>query len=418
MPRGVRSRTSYLRGSGPCSSQPSLLSPTLDEMLGSDHFVRQLLPLVEEVLGCELRTLCNDRGGYRHDPVAMFSVWMYGLLQGEATSRKLEEKCRYDTRYAFLCSGTTPDHTTLSRFRDSLSDVLDGLLFRLSKEAQKRGLLGNRPLALDGTKVPAVSTQWGKALDRSKEADAAFLTRPNGERLFGYNVQAMTDLQTGYAAGYAVTSHATDFPGVEPALDALESQASIQASSIVADKGYDGAQVYDAVESRGMSPVIAQCRKKPTTLVPQEDGTLRCPAGHTAILRQGVQRGKPVQVYQVSRCAGCSMKTTCGVSLRQKKVVLPDPVTLQKRLAWKAKAKSKEGKALLKARGSSIERLFGSLKQAMGLRRFKLRHTKGARLEFGLGVLAYNLRMILKQLFELYLALLKLSYMSYCRKLQ
>jgi len=375
-----------------------LLAPTLDELLGSDHFVRRLLPLVEGALGEDLRRVCNDRGGYRHDPVGLFCVWTYGFLQGEASSRKLEEKCRYDARYAFLCSGTTPDHSTLSRFRDSLSDVLDALLARLALEAQRAGLLGSRPLALDGTKVPASSTQWRRALDRSREEDAAFLRRPNGDGLFGYNVQAMTDLGSGYAAAYAVTSAANDAPGAEAALAALEAQSPVRPDAVVADKGFDAPEVYEAIESRGMVAVVAQKGARRHFLSLGDDGVYRCPAGHEPRVRDALQDGKPVRVWQVSRCSGCAFGRSCGASGRQKRAVMPVGVLPGHRRAWQASAESESGRRLLRARAPSIERLFGTLKGTMGLRRFKLRHAKGARLEFGLAILAYNLRMLAKEL--------------------
>jgi transposase len=364
--------------------------------------VRRLRSLVEECIGEELRKLCQDRGGYRYDPVGLFSVWMYGLTQGEVSSRKLEENCRYDVRYSFLCSGTRPDHTTLSRFRDVLSDVLDSLMERLARKAREEGLLGARAVAVDGTKVPAVSTQWRKALDRTKEADAAFLTKPNGDRLFGFNVQAATDIESGYVAGFAATAETTDFTAAEAILSAVERQSGALPSAVVADTGYDGPECHEAFEERGIVAFVAQLPRRGHPFPVDEHGTPRCPAGHEPKRRIGVDHGRIVEIFQVSRCASCPLKAGCGVSGRQKKTVVPYGTTMPQTLARKERAESPDGRMLLRARGPSVERLFASLKSQMGLRRFKLRNFKGAQLEFGLGVLAYNIRMLLKSLNELF----------------
>ncbi len=389
-----------------CSSQRGLLPPSVEELVPSDHFVRRLLPLVEEVLGEELRALCRDRGGYRHDPVALFSVWMYGLTQGEASSRKLEEKCRYDLRYSFLCGGTSPDHSTLARFRDSLADVLDSLLERLSRSAREAGLLGSRPVALDGTKVPAVSTQWRKALDRTKEEDAAFLTAKGGEeRLFGYNVQVATDLGSGYVAGFAATAETTDYTATDAALEAVERQAGGTPKALVADTGYDGPDCHEAFEKRGIVAFVAQNSSRNHPFPKDEEGIPRCPAGHIPKMRQGIQHGREVEIWQVSRCAKCPLKTACGVEGRQKKAVLPKGTSMETSRARKERAESPEGRRLLRARGPSVERFFAALKSQMGLRRFKHRNFRGVRLEFGTAVLAYNLRMLMRAFLRLKLDL-------------
>jgi Transposase DDE domain len=62
------------------------------------------------------------------------------------------------------------------------------------------------------------------------------------------------------------------------------------------------------------------------------------------------------------------------------------------------RARSEEGKALMRCRGSTVERSFADLKQHHGFRRFSTFGKAKARLEFGLLVLAYNLGRLLSLL--------------------
>lgn len=361
-----------------------------------DHPVRALRGLAEEVLGPRLRSRCLDRGGIPHDPVGMLCVWLYGMLEGEASSRKLEEKCRYDLRYEYLCFGTRPDHTTLSRFRERLGVDMDCLLADLSETAAERGLLPRRALAIDGTKVPARRSQWSKALAHVDETEAAQLRGPRGQFLYGYNMQAAADVDTGYIAGFEATRNANDTQVAEAVLSAVERQSKGIAEMVVADTGYDAPATYAATESRGIVPVVAQSRTRRLSFEQDDSGMLRCPKGHVPKVRQGYEHGRLVRIYQVSKCARCELKATCGVKGRQKRAVLSvgdTPESAHQRRRW---AESDDGRSLLRLRGPTIERVFAVLKSVMGLRRFKLKGLAGARLEFGIAVLAYNLRLVLR----------------------
>ena len=66
------------------------------------------------------------------------------------------------------------------------------------------------------------------------------------------------------------------------------------------------------------------------------------------------------------------------------------------REAANAFARSDEGRALLRLRGPTIERVFGQFKGNQGFRRLLLRGLSGASLELGLMSLGHNLKRLLQ----------------------
>jgi hypothetical protein len=129
---------------------------------------------------------------------------------------------------------------------------------------------------------------------------------------------------------------------------------------------------------------------------------LRCPKGYVPKVSERHEHGRLVRIYQVSKCARCELKTKCSVGGRQKRMVLPCGTSPESASERRAKAESDDGRSLLRLRGPTIERVFAVIKSVMGLRRFKLKGLSGARLEFGLAVLAYNLRLVLRLFFALW----------------
>src|SRR5512133_2631746 len=135
MPRhNRRTVASFLKGPGPGPAHVALFQRPLSERAS---YVVALKSLAQEVLGARLRELTSLKGGYCYDPVSLFLVHMLGYLQGQRSSRRLED-----------------------------------VFFLVCQEAERRGVLERKAMAVDGTKVAAVRTQWRKALDEAEATDA------------------------------------------------------------------------------------------------------------------------------------------------------------------------------------------------------------------------------------------------------
>lgn len=418
------------------SRAEALLVPShRDAEIPADHFVRGFRALVEEVLGERLRSVCAMAGGYDYDPVGLFCAWQYAAMKGESSCRGLEESCRFDIRFRFLTGGAFPDHSTLARFRRALDadGGLDGLMLLLAKEAGKLGLTDSKVWIVDGTKIAGAVTQWrarksaqgpeaavSVAEDREAEAkaepegpaaepekketsdpEARTLKTTHGEYVSGFNLQAAV-FPSGYVAAGAVEDAANDAGALEGLLAAGERQTGSSPEVAVGDKGYHTPRNLETLDALGIEGYLVPKDRKAAPFAPDEEGTLRCLAGHAATTISSLKRGVLYDVHRVSRCKGCPLMEDCGGKGRQREMAVQalagDDSHYQARLRAEnaARCRSEEGAALLKTRGPTVERLFAIMKRDFRKRRLNLRGRAGARLEFLLICIACNLRTILK----------------------
>ena len=371
-------------------------------MLESNHFVRRLSPLLEDLFGKELRDDCNLVGGFRYDPVDLLGIWVYGYLQGELSSRRLEERCRYDTRYEFLAKGCLPDHTTLSRFRAGLGKKLDEMMVRFCTGAQELGILQRRTMVVDGTKTAALRSQWARSREKADaiediEAEAVTMVS-HGQYLVGYNVQVAADADSGILVGYVVTSKPEDSGQLEEVCQTVKRQSGALSERVVTDKGFNSSANAVALDKAGVEGFLPPTKsRRPPPFKLDESQNMVCAAGHTATKHVWIdeRRGNKVyNLYRISRCKDCPLNPECPGKGRQRemKVLTADESEVKRRA--NQRCQTEEGKALMKIRGQTIERPIGVIKERFRLRRFKLRGVKKARIEFGLAVLTFNLQVL------------------------
>lgn len=398
-----RKRPVFRSSQGWAAKQPSLIV-TDGDLLPEDHVVRQISELTEDLFGEELRADSNLAGGFGYDPVVLTCVWMYAFMQGELSSRRVEEKCIYDMRYQFLARCCKPDHTTLSRFRKTLGERLDDLMLRFCVAAGDLGILQRRTMVVDGTKTAAFRSQWARARKKSDEiddleAEAVTMLAPSGF-LVGYNVQAAADADSGLLVGYVVTSKPQDSSQLAEVCKAVKRQSGGLSERVVADKGYDSsanAMALDELNVEGYLP--ARQRAKPPPFSLTEEGEMVCAAGHIASKHAWTDKrrdNKLYDVYRVSKCTKCPLSEQCPGKGRQRQMkALSADQSLEKQKANR-RCLTEEGKSLMRIRGQTIERPFAVIKGRFRLKRFQLRGIQNAGKEFGLAVLAFNLQTLMR----------------------
>src|SRR5690606_691827 len=116
--------------------QVSLLPLSLEDLIESNHPVRVVKQIVD---------------GLAINP--FLKVLLYAYVNNTYSSRKIEEACRCDIRYMWLCAQNAPDHNTINRFRsrillDTLKGIFNQVVFLLVEE----GLLSLEEIYVDGTK--------------------------------------------------------------------------------------------------------------------------------------------------------------------------------------------------------------------------------------------------------------------------
>jgi len=137
--------------------EQALIPASLAEYLPEDHLARFIWQVVEKL---DLRELLaaygSDAGGRPAiDPKGLMAVILFGHAVGTASSRGLEEACREQIAFRYLCGNVIPDHSTISRFRGRYTEQVAGLLGQSLSLCAESGLVNLGVISIDGTKIKA-----------------------------------------------------------------------------------------------------------------------------------------------------------------------------------------------------------------------------------------------------------------------
>ncbi|MEE9492106.1 MAG: IS1182 family transposase [Gammaproteobacteria bacterium] len=429
-----------------------LLPPSLQDWLPEKHLARFVVDIVDQL---DLSTLEKRYGGggkQPYHPALLLGLLFYGYATGTFSSRKLEQATYDSVAFRFITGDTHPDHDTIANFRKRFLPELEGLFVQLLIIAKVTGVFKLGNVSLDGTKIKANASKhkamsWGYAnklekqlrqevqelLKRAECADAeddpeidipdelarredriaaikqakkeiarraqarfdaeqadyeAKLKRhkdkeektgkkargreprppeagprdkdqvnftdedsrimPSTEGFVqGYNAQAAVDIDTHLIVGNHITQQSNDKQEVEPTLERLkENEASLgKAEGLLADAGYFSADNVAHCEDAGITAYISDHRERHNPTWDERFKTPPpCPADADAV-------------------------TTMAHRLR-----------------------TPEGKAMYARRKSTVETVFGIIKEVMGFRRFHLRGLDAAHGEWNLVCMAWNLK--------------------------
>ena len=80
---------------------------------------------------------------------------VYSYLQGERSSRRIEQRCRTDAAFRVATGNRVPDHSTIARFRAAaaVSGALEDLFFRVLLVLAVAGLGRLDVISVDGSKI-------------------------------------------------------------------------------------------------------------------------------------------------------------------------------------------------------------------------------------------------------------------------
>ena len=154
-------------------NQLFLLPENIKDWVSEDDFSLILIDLVSIL---DLSPLYKEhredgQGAAFYHPEIMVGLIIYSYFNGALSSRQMENKCRYDVGYRIVTRNSLPDHTTISRFLKKNSSFIGSLFIPVLTLLNEAGLINNKLLALDGTKIKA-NASLGSNLPYEKiEAD-------------------------------------------------------------------------------------------------------------------------------------------------------------------------------------------------------------------------------------------------------
>ena len=355
-----------------------LLPPSLQDWLPEDHLARFVVDIVDGLDLSALERAYSGGGKQPYHPALLLSLLFYGYATGVFSSRKLEQATYDSVAFRYITADTHPDHDTIATFRKRFLSELTDLFAQVLVMAQAMGLLQLGKVSLDGTKIKANASKhkamsWAHAnkLEEQLRAEVTELfaqaptpgprkqdqvnftdeesrIMPSTEGFVqGYNAQAAVDVDSHMVVTNHVTDHCNDKQEVAPTLQQLDAlpDAVGKPEGLLADAGYFSQDNVARCEAEDLTPYISLGREQHNqSLAAQCEPVPECPPDADAVTR------------------------------------------MQHRL------KTPAGKAVYARRKSTVETVFGIVKEVMGFRRFHVRGLEAVNGEWTLTCLAWNLK--------------------------
>ena len=150
--------TDYVQGAN--RLQTLLLPDTLDDYVLSDSAVRFIDAFVDGLnmdrLGF-LRAVPPKMGRPAYDPRDLLKLYLYGYLNTIRSSRRLEREAHRNIELVWLLKKLAPDFKTIADFRSQNAGPLRQVFREMVKLYRQMGLLDDKLVGIDGTKLKAVN---------------------------------------------------------------------------------------------------------------------------------------------------------------------------------------------------------------------------------------------------------------------
>ncbi len=237
------------------------------------------------------------------------------------------------------------------------------------------------------------------------DPDARIAVKPGKPRKFNYLSQLAVD-----TANHVITHIGADFADkkdnqcLESIVEDLQCRLhnlGLIWTNLPADAGYSSGEIYAFLEKQGILSFIpphANYKGGPEGFEYVNEGDYWvCPMGVQVPYRRNiVYKGTLLRKYITQRkdCSGCAIKTACTGKSFEKKIV----ITAYKREYDRAinRVKSKQGRYMKKIRQSTVEPVFGTLINFMGLRKINTIGIRQANKVMIMAGIAYNLKKYLR----------------------
>jgi transposase len=144
---------------GPERCQFEFQFACLDTLIPEDHRVRAVWDFVQEMdtSFCfdGIKTSFGGQGRSATCPKILLTLWIYSLMEGNASARKLEDLCENHNVYKWIVGGAPINRTMLAEFRSKNPFKFEDLLASCLAVMLKHEVIKDEDFAQDGTRVKA-----------------------------------------------------------------------------------------------------------------------------------------------------------------------------------------------------------------------------------------------------------------------
>ena len=429
-----------------------LLPPSVDDWLPQGHLARFVVEVVDQLDLSAVTKKYAGRGSDAYHPSTLIALLIYGYATGVYSSRKIERATYDSIAFRYVAGNVHPDHATLAGFRKNYLKEFEVIFVQVLQVAKEMKLLKLGKVSLDGSKIKAnaskhkalsyghinkieaqlreevamllkraeqIDNQPGDEMDlpaelerreqrleelaaakarieeraRARDAEeqaeyeakcakrealrkegkkpkgkdpepptagprdkdqvnltdeeSRIMKASGGGFVQGYNAQAAVDLDTMLIVSAKVTQDCNDKKQIEPMLAEIKNLPEDlgEVTGLLADTGYFSEKNVNHCDNHSVTPMIAMKRDH-----------------HNMPLRERFAEDAPC----------------------------PEATDSVSQMAWRLKTKA--GRALYALRKSTVEPVFGIVKNVMGFRQFSMRGLKEANGEWNLVAIAWNLK--------------------------
>jgi transposase len=142
-------------------SQATLFPERLDDYVAEDSAVRVIDVFIDELdlSGLGFKTQPNDTGRPAYHPSTMLKLFVYGYLNREQSSRRLEREAQRNVELMWLTGRLAPDFKTIADFRKDNGTAIRLVCREFVLLCRKLNLFANAFVAIDGSKFKAVNNR-------------------------------------------------------------------------------------------------------------------------------------------------------------------------------------------------------------------------------------------------------------------
>lgn len=137
-------------------NQMFLLPMSLNDWLPKDHLAYFISDTVEQLDLSEIYDTYTELRGYPpYAPIMMVKVLLYAFSRGIRSSRQIERKLHEDIAFRVISANQQPDYWTINDFRNRHLEALGRFFVQTIELAAEAGLVKLGHVAIDGTKIKA-----------------------------------------------------------------------------------------------------------------------------------------------------------------------------------------------------------------------------------------------------------------------
>lgn len=269
----------------------------------------------------------------------------------------------------------------------------------MERERVQRAL---RRLEAEGVQLEDAETAMDEAGTNqycASEPEARLMRSGREGPILGYNVQAAVDADSGLIVHHEITQDGNDQNQLQPMAEGSKAILAVNELEVVADAGYSNGEQLANCEEQAITATLPSHRatnnqgefyQKEDFRYDADRNSYWCPAGEELPYRTNSTKDK-LYLYTRKGCDSCALKSRC-TGAKQRWVSRHFHEDAYARSEARLTARPE-----LMRRRMVVERVFGILKQHMGLRRLQCWGKSGAGAEIGLGVLSYNLNRMINE---------------------